>query len=238
VASYSQRSPELNPETEPPKIVVTNRLAIVPLLIELNGTAVGLYCATPEPPPGEAKADTKYDMPLKVNAAEVYVPSRVSPFIQLRDEHRRTGNRKRIVVEENQQLGAIWRSGKCYDQPISGIPRNVEIAGIEPTRSASSTEILMLLGESIRPAGTGAVNCVALTKEVASGAPFHITVEPELNPEPFTVSVKPGPPASAELGLMLVIDGAEGGAEPTCQATLETLASPSGLYPPSTELAS
>jgi hypothetical protein len=32
-------------------------------------------------------------------------------------------------------------------------------------------------------------------------------VEPDKNPEPFTVSVKPGPPAVAELGLRFEIEG-------------------------------
>lgn len=38
--------------------------------------------------------------------------------------------------------------------------------------------------------------------------PFHRTVEFETKFEPFTVNVKAGPPAAAELGLMLVSTGA------------------------------
>src|ERR1039457_4930005 len=54
-------------------------------------------------------------------------------------------------------------------------------------------------------AGTVAVNCVELTNTVGSAVPTHTTVEPETKRAPFTVSVKPGPPAIAWVGLRLVI---------------------------------
>jgi hypothetical protein len=61
-------------------------------------------------------------------------------------------------------------------------------------------------------AGTKATNCVALTKLVMSAVPFHSTTAPEMNPVPFTVSVKSALPAAAVLGVSEVIVG---GAAPT-----------------------
>lgn len=212
MASYSQRSPELNPETDLLEIVVTNRPAIVPPLIELNGTVVGLYSAPPEPPPGEAKADMNVDTALKVNCAEVYVPSRVSPSYKFVVNIGEPVIVRGSLLKKSSRSALFGATLKVTTSRSPALHGTLKIAGIEPMRSASSTEIAMLPGESIRPAGTCAVSCVALTKEVASGAPFHITVEPELNPEPFTVSVNPGPSRAAELGLMPVIDGTEGGA--------------------------
>ena len=48
---------------------------------------------------------------------------------------------------------------------------------------------------------------MALTKLVARGAAFQLTTELARNPVPLTVRVKPGPPATVELGLRLVITG-------------------------------
>src|ERR1035441_4150982 len=56
-------------------------------------------------------------------------------------------------------------------------------------------------------AGTAADSLVALTNVVVRAAFPNVTVAPERNPVPFTVRVKAGPPAVAELGLRLVIVG-------------------------------
>jgi hypothetical protein len=56
-------------------------------------------------------------------------------------------------------------------------------------------------------AGTVAVNCVAETKVVARSEPFQRTTEVLTKLVPFTVRVKLPPPATAELGLMLVVTG-------------------------------
>jgi hypothetical protein len=69
------------------------------------------------------------------------------------------------------------------------------------------TVILALPGLAIRLAGTAAVNCVALTNVVVSALPFQFTVAPEKKSVPFTVSVKVGPVAAAEVGLRLVMVG-------------------------------
>jgi hypothetical protein len=45
-----------------------------------------------------------------------------------------------------------------------------------------------------------AFNCVSLTNCVVSACPLQLTIAPETNPAPFTVSVKPGPPGAALAG--------------------------------------
>src|SRR6267143_1859986 len=55
--------------------------------------------------------------------------------------------------------------------------------------------------------GITAVNCVGETYVVARAAPFHCTTELLTKFVPVTVSVNPGPPATAEVGLKLVIVG-------------------------------
>jgi hypothetical protein len=52
-----------------------------------------------------------------------------------------------------------------------------------------------------------AVSCVALTYVVVRFVPFHRTTELEMKLVPFTVRVKPAPPAVTELGLRLVVVG-------------------------------
>jgi hypothetical protein len=54
---------------------------------------------------------------------------------------------------------------------------------------------------AILAAATLALSCVALTKEVASGAPFHCTTAPDAKPLPLTVKVKSGAPGVADVGL-------------------------------------
>lgn len=53
-----------------------------------------------------------------------------------------------------------------------------------------------------------AVSCVELTKVVVLPLPLNFTVEVETKPVPFTVNVKPAPPAVAPFGLSDVIAGA------------------------------
>ena len=56
----------------------------------------------------------------------------------------------------------------------------------------------------MRAAGTAAVSCVADTKVVVSRLPFQVTVVVPINPVPFAVRVKAGPPAATLDGEMLV----------------------------------
>lgn len=52
-----------------------------------------------------------------------------------------------------------------------------------------------------------AVNWVALTKMVVRGTAFRLTVEPTINPVPFTVRLNAGPPTVAFVGVRVVIVG-------------------------------
>jgi hypothetical protein len=60
-------------------------------------------------------------------------------------------------------------------------------------------------------AGIAAVTCVGLTKVVVRLAPFHCTVEPLMNPVPFTVRVRPTPPVTAAPGDSVARDAAGAG---------------------------
>ena len=74
--------------------------------------------------------------------------------------------------------------------------------GVCPART--ETSIATVAADEMRAAGTAAVSCVAETKVVASGFPFHVTVVALLNPVPFNVSVNAGPPAATVEGETLV----------------------------------
>ncbi len=69
------------------------------------------------------------------------------------------------------------------------------------------TVMLALPMVVIRPAGTVAVSCVELPNVVLSADPFQFTTAPLMKFVPFTVSVKPAPPAVAEVGVRLLIVG-------------------------------
>jgi hypothetical protein len=56
-------------------------------------------------------------------------------------------------------------------------------------------------------AGTEAVNCVALTNVAVRLPPLQLTTAPDTKFDPFTVSVKAGPPTVALLGESVVTDG-------------------------------
>jgi hypothetical protein len=59
-------------------------------------------------------------------------------------------------------------------------------------------------GVAIKPAGTAAISCTALTKVVFNGLPFQVTTVLLVNPDPVAVRVKAGPPEGALSGEMLV----------------------------------
>ena len=69
------------------------------------------------------------------------------------------------------------------------------------------TVIEAVPGVAMSAAGTVAVSCEADTNVVASAVPFQFTVAPETKLVPFTVKVKPGPPAVAQVGLSELIVG-------------------------------
>ena len=70
----------------------------------------------------------------------------------------------------------------------------ITVTGNEPTNAISAAVI-------------AAVNFVALTKVVVLLTPFHFTTAPVTKPEPVTVSVKAGSPATAVNGVRLMSAG-------------------------------
>ena len=69
------------------------------------------------------------------------------------------------------------------------------------------TVTLTVWADAISLAEIEAVSLVAPMKFVARSDPFHSIVEFETKFEPFTVSVKPGPPAVTDFGLSPVMAG-------------------------------
>jgi hypothetical protein len=82
---------------------------------------------------------------------------------------------------------------------VTGLTLNV--SALEAVIPGFTTVTLALPTFVIRLPGTVAVNCVAFTKLVKSGEPFHFTVAPETKLEPLTVSVNAGSPTVALFGL-------------------------------------
>jgi hypothetical protein len=92
---------------------------------------------------------------------------------------------------------------------ITGGGLIVKVAGFDvapPELSVTET----IPGVAIALAGTAAVTWFEFpgVTVVGTAAPLKFTTESDPNPAPFTVSVKPGSPAVAEVGLMLVMFGA------------------------------
>jgi hypothetical protein len=84
---------------------------------------------------------------------------------------------------------------------------NVNAPEVPPPSAGLNTvtEAVPLLTTS--PAGTDAVNWVALTNVVVSATPFQFTTELLTNPLPFTVSVNVASPAVANVGASDVATG-------------------------------
>src|SRR5579863_4853908 len=75
---------------------------------------------------------------------------------------------------------------------------NVALFDVTPPET---TVTVAAPGEATSAVGTRAVNCVKLTKVVASGDPFHSTITPFAKPLPFTViCTVTGSPAGTEAG--------------------------------------
>src|SRR2546426_1024660 len=88
----------------------------------------------------------------------------------------------------------------------------METAGLATVKTAEAespppgagvrTLTVAVPGNTVSPVGMAAVSVEELTKLVARAEPFHWTTEDGSKLEPETVSVRPGPPAAAELGAM------------------------------------
>jgi len=80
-------------------------------------------------------------------------------------------------------------------------------ASVDEIPLRSFTVMLVVPALTIREAGTTAVSCSALTYFVTSAVVPHIAFEVEVKFEPLMVSVKPLPPAMAELGFSEEVAG-------------------------------
>src|SRR5262245_22406715 len=84
---------------------------------------------------------------------------------------------------------------------IVGLTADILTADVAAAGSAGcGTEMLAPPGAAIRLAGTEAVRWLESTNVVVSGVLSHRTTAPETKSPPWTLSVKPGPPATAALG--------------------------------------
>jgi hypothetical protein len=90
---------------------------------------------------------------------------------------------------------------------ITGVPAIVNVLAFDVPPQGVTTVIEGVPAVAMRAAGTEAVSVVAETNVVVSGLPSQFTVEPETRLVPFTVSVNPGPPAVAQVGLSELIVG-------------------------------
>jgi hypothetical protein len=71
---------------------------------------------------------------------------------------------------------------------------------VPPPGAGSETVTEAVPASAMSPAGTAAVKLVPLTTVVTSAAPFQLIVEPVTKLVPVAVSVKPAPPATANVG--------------------------------------
>jgi hypothetical protein len=84
---------------------------------------------------------------------------------------------------------------------VSGTDTPPDVPGVDTVMLARPEAL-------ISDAVTASVNWVELTNVVVLDVPFHNTVEPEVNPLPFTVKTIPVDPATTTAGVRLVSTGA------------------------------
>jgi hypothetical protein len=92
---------------------------------------------------------------------------------------------------------------------ITGVLAMVSVTGVDvaPAHVEFTTVIEAVPALAMRMAGTVAVSCVEETNVVASGVPFHFTIEVERKFVPITVNVNCGPPGVTQVGLIELIVG-------------------------------
>jgi len=89
---------------------------------------------------------------------------------------------------------------------LHGCPAALTVNGAPPVVPPPVTTVMVTVpGLASRLAGTVAVTWVALTKLVASAAPFHCAAASGPNPVPLIVSWNEAPPAAAVVGLSEVM---------------------------------
>src|SRR5205823_3091011 len=90
-----------------------------------------------------------------------------------------------------------------------GEPETVKLSALEvpPPGPGLKTVTESVPAAAMSPEAMVAVSLDELTKVVVRGEPFHWTAAPLTKLEPSTVRVKSGPPAAAEAGERLEIEG-------------------------------
>ena len=82
----------------------------------------------------------------------------------------------------------------------TGAMVNAAAAEVPPPGAGLKTVTWAAPSAAISLAGTAAVTRVLETNVVVRSDPFQRTIDPEMNEEPLTVSVKPTPPVAAAVG--------------------------------------
>lgn len=89
----------------------------------------------------------------------------------------------------------------------AGEIKKAKALDVPPPGEGLTTATVADPAEAISADGIDAVKLVLLMKVVGRLNPFQVTIEPDMNFEPVTARMKPGPPALTELGLSPVATG-------------------------------
>jgi hypothetical protein len=111
------------------------------------------------------------------------------------------------IVNDGVPAGAEFGLRLDSESAPDGLMVNVSAVEVAPPGFCTVT--LAVPCDAMSAADTDAVNWLALTKVAGRADPFHCTVDPLTNPDPFTVRVNAAPPAVAEFGLRLDSEGPE-----------------------------
>src|ERR1700674_338283 len=105
----------------------------------------------------------------------------------------------------------FMESGSVPAAKLDGALRETDAIGLVITKKATldvpppgvglTTVTEAVLALAMSDARTLAISFESLTKVVARAAPFHLTVDPDTNPVPLSVSVKAAPPGTTASGL-------------------------------------
>ena len=110
-----------------------------------------------------------------------------------------------VAVSVNVAPPAAADDGEIADRAGSGfvvaaLMVNVSGVDVPPPGVGVNTVTEAVPAVAMSPAGTAAVNCVALPKVVVRAVPFHCTTDVLMKFVPVKVNMKAGPPAVAEVG--------------------------------------
>jgi hypothetical protein len=115
-----------------------------------------------------------------------------------------------FTVRVNAAPPAIAEFGLRFDSESVPDGLIVNVNALEVAAPGFCTVTFAVPCEMMRAADTEAVNWLAPMKVVEMVDPFHCTLAPLRNPEPFTVRVNAALPAAAELGLRVDSEAATG----------------------------